>query len=108
MLQEEYEQGVRAHLRFMPWVPVLFVSALEGSNVSALVDMALEARKEKSVFVLSMLICFSDQCRETDSRAHAQAVGTAAESSHAPLCANQRFDEERKKDSFSHLKFKDI
>ncbi len=46
-VKKEYEDAVRSHLRFMPWVPVMFVSATEGTNVSAIIDEAILVNKER-------------------------------------------------------------
>jgi predicted GTPase len=51
VLQDEYEAAVRSHLKFMPWVPIVFVSALEGVNVSAVIDQAIAISQERRVRV---------------------------------------------------------
>ncbi len=33
----------------MPWVPIVFVSALEGVNVSAVIDLAIQVNVERLV-----------------------------------------------------------
>lgn len=42
-----YEEEVRKQLNFLPWVPVVFVSATEGTNVSKVVDMAVDIYRER-------------------------------------------------------------
>lgn len=44
----EYEEAVRNELKFMPWVPVVFVSALQGKNVAAVIDKALEVHQQRT------------------------------------------------------------
>ena len=36
-----YEEEVRKHLKFLPWVPILFTSATEGINVASVIDRAI-------------------------------------------------------------------
>ena len=43
-----YEEHVRRELRFMPWVPVLFVSALTGQRVGQILPQALHIHKERT------------------------------------------------------------
>ena len=50
-VKEEYETEVRKHLKFMPWVPVVFVSALEGVNVSSVIDLAISVNLERKTRV---------------------------------------------------------
>jgi GTP-binding protein len=50
-VKQEYEAAVRSHLKFMPWVPVMFASATEGTNVSAIIDKAIEVNKERQTRV---------------------------------------------------------
>lgn len=45
--KEAYEKEVRNELKFLPWVPIVFVSALEGRNVGAVVDMAVQVHTER-------------------------------------------------------------
>ena len=40
--KEEYENLVRKELRFMPWVPIVFVSAKTSFQISKLVDLSLD------------------------------------------------------------------
>jgi GTPase len=44
-----YEAYVRRELRFMPYVPVLFVSALTGQRVNRILPMALRVQQERTV-----------------------------------------------------------
>ncbi len=44
-----YEAYVRRELRFMPYVPVLFVSALIGQRVNRILPMALRVQQERTV-----------------------------------------------------------
>ncbi|MHB1296243.1 MAG: ribosome biogenesis GTPase Der [Anaerolineae bacterium] len=43
----QYEEYVRQELRFMPWVPVLFISALTGQRVSQVLATALRVDRER-------------------------------------------------------------
>jgi len=56
-------------------------------------------------FVSRSFVFGSDQCGETDSRAHAQAVGAAAKSAYASLCSHQRQAKEKDSVFFSWLCF---
>jgi GTPase len=47
--QEKLEENVRRQLQFLSWVPVMFVSALRGTNVGALVDEAIAIYRERLV-----------------------------------------------------------
>ncbi len=42
-----YERQVRDALRFMPWVPVLFVSALTGQRTGGILERALRVQSER-------------------------------------------------------------
>jgi GTPase len=44
-----YEAYVRRELRFMPYVPVLFVSALTGQRVNRILPLALRMQQERTV-----------------------------------------------------------
>ncbi len=44
-----YEQEIRQALRFMPWVPILFVSALTGQRVHHILPLALRIDEERRV-----------------------------------------------------------
>jgi len=44
---QQYEQRVRQELKFVPWVPVLFVSALTGQRVSRILPLALRVNAER-------------------------------------------------------------
>lgn len=44
-----YEQEIRSALRFMPWVPILFVSALTGQRVNQILPLALRIDEERRV-----------------------------------------------------------
>jgi GTP-binding protein len=44
-----YEQQVRTALRFMPWVPILFVSALTGQRTEQILPLALRVERERAV-----------------------------------------------------------
>jgi GTP-binding protein len=46
--REAYEEDARAVFHFMPWAPLVFVSALTGKNVEQVVDMALIVVAERS------------------------------------------------------------
>lgn len=43
----QYEEYVRNELKFMPYVPVVFISALTGQRVSSLLPLAQRIRKER-------------------------------------------------------------
>ncbi|MBC7264071.1 MAG: ribosome biogenesis GTPase Der [Chloroflexi bacterium] len=44
---EEFTTRIREQLRFMPWVPILYVSALTGLRVSEVMDTALRVREQR-------------------------------------------------------------
>ena len=44
----QYEEYARQALKFMPYVPVLFVSALTGQRVSRILDTAVRIQKERT------------------------------------------------------------
>jgi len=43
---QQYEQRLRQELKFMPWVPVLFVSALTGQRVNRVLPLALRVKAD--------------------------------------------------------------
>jgi GTP-binding protein len=47
--QAIYEEQVRSALRFMPWVPILFVSALTGQRTDQILALALRIERERAV-----------------------------------------------------------
>ncbi len=44
---QQYEQRVRQELKFMPWVPMLFISALTAQRVSRVLPLALRVNAER-------------------------------------------------------------
>lgn len=46
--REAFEEDARAVFHFMPWAPLVFVSALTGKNVEQVVDLALVVVAERS------------------------------------------------------------
>ena len=46
-VKEEYEDAVRKELRFLRYVPIIFVSALEGENVKSVVDLSIKVCEER-------------------------------------------------------------
>ncbi|HDN79624.1 MAG TPA: ribosome biogenesis GTPase Der [Chloroflexi bacterium] len=48
-IKEEYERAVRAELRFLDYVPILFTSAKTGEGVDKIIPLALRVQEERLV-----------------------------------------------------------
>lgn len=47
-IDHEYTQHVRSALKFMPWAPIIFLSAKTGENVQQVLDLLLTIQQERS------------------------------------------------------------
>lgn len=44
----EYERAIREELKFMPYVPIIFISAVTGQRIQHVLDLALSIRAERA------------------------------------------------------------
>jgi GTP-binding protein len=97
-LAAEYEILVRERLKFLPYVPVLFISALTGDRVEklyAIIDRVAEARKRRiSTAELNRWLANVDLARGTSPGAHRVKIYYMTQSAVSPptfiLFTNQR------------------
>lgn len=97
-LAAEYEQLVRDRLRFLPYAPVIFVSALTGEHVEelyALIDRVAQARKRRiSTGDLNRWLATVDLSRGTSPAAHRVKIYYMTQASVSPptfiIFTNQR------------------
>ncbi len=97
-LAAEYEPLVRERLKFIPYAPIIFLSALTGDRVAklyALIDQAAEARKRRiSTGELNRWLASVDLSRGTSPGAHRIKIYYMTQSGASPptfiLFTNQR------------------
>jgi GTP-binding protein len=97
-LAAEYEHLVRDKLKFLPYAPVVFISALTGERVDqlyALIDRVAEARKRRiSTGELNRWLSTVDLARGTSPAAHRVKIYYMTQSAASPptfiLFTNQR------------------
>jgi GTP-binding protein len=97
-LAAEYEELVRDRLKFLPYAPVIFVSALTGEHVEelyALIDRVAEARKRRiSTGDLNRWLASVDLSRGTSPSAHRVKIYYMTQASVSPptfiIFTNQR------------------
>lgn len=97
-LAAEYEILVRERLKFLPYVPIAFISALTGEHVEklyALIDRAAEARKRRiSTGELNRWLASVDLARGTSPAAHRVKIYYMTQSGVSPptfiIFTNQR------------------
>ena len=97
-LAAEYEVLIREKLKFLPYAPILFISALSGEHVEklyALIDRVAEARKRRiSTGELNRWLAGVDLARGTSPAAHRVKIYYMTQSSASPptfiLFTNQR------------------
>jgi GTP-binding protein len=87
-LASEYEVLVRERLKFLPYSPIIFVSALKGDHVErlyALIDRVAEARKRRvSTAELNRWLASVDLGRGTSPAAHRVKIYYMTQSSVSP------------------------
>jgi GTP-binding protein len=97
-LAAEYETLVRERLKFLPYAPVIFVSALTGEHVEelyALIDRVAEARKRRiTTGELNRWLATVDLARGTSPSAHRVKIYYMTQSAVSPptfiIFTNQR------------------
>ena len=97
-LAAEYEILIREKLKFLPYAPILFISALTGEHVEklyALIDRAAEARKRRiSTAELNRWLAGVDLARGTSPSAHRVKIYYMTQSAISPptfiVFTNQR------------------
>jgi GTP-binding protein len=97
-LATEYEILIRDKLKFLPYAPILFISALTGEHVEklyALIDRAAEARKRRiSTAELNRWLASVDLARGTSPSAHRVKIYYMTQSAVSPptfiVFTNQR------------------
>jgi len=97
-LAEDYEGLIRERLKFLPYAPVVFVSALTGEHVTwlyALIDRVAESRRRRiSTGELNRWLAEEDLTRGTSSGARRVKIYYLTQASSAPptfiLFTNQR------------------
>jgi GTP-binding protein len=97
-LAAEYEILIRERLKFLPYAPIIFVSALTGARVDklfALIDRVAEARKRRiSTAELNRWLAGVDLARGTSPAAHRVKIYYMTQSAVSPptfiLFTNQR------------------
>jgi GTP-binding protein len=97
-LASEYESLVREKLKFLPYAPVIFISALTGEHVEqlyALIDRASDARKRRiSTADLNRWLATVDLARGSSPAAHRVKIYYMTQASVSPptfiLFTNQR------------------
>jgi GTP-binding protein len=62
----QYEQQVRQQLKFMPYVPILFISAVTGQRVSRVLELAQRIQAERTVRLSTSQI--NDMIRDATAR----------------------------------------